>query len=444
MVYHTIFPIPFLYLETPLKPFPRHWKYKPYGSSATGLNNQVEKSDYDISLSPEIPIYKSEMTYETAIELQSKLLLTLLGQKDSPIDKLFKKFMVNYSGKGNMAAFENSFPLSLSNAKILRPKENHQVTLLSAAPNMKVINKIGNTSNYEIIISRNRFNIMNTEYLRLHADNNFHIFKFLIILKGIIKNTKLSDVHSLTSYAVNILGLQFLAQKGFLRHLSEFQKAEDAKVFNFPNMQNCPNKKLMEGLLKNDFMNISKIPTSEMNPVSVLRLTNWTEFIKHHSLSTDYNQIALMKSIKDVEDSKFTLTSPKATLDCYNHLRDTKFMIIWFFDWFHTLFDEQVKLKKSSKTKFNVQTDICNIIESRTGRIFNHYPEYSIYMHETYGFVPDIENQRSSASILTKSSLAVIDPFEISHNIIRSDFDKLYTPEKIQSVVYSIISCLTK
>lgn len=415
------------------RPFPKEWSFKAFGSSASGLNNQVENSDFDIALSPDVPIANSGLTFNEAIDKNAAMVLALMGRSRVTPSKLYKTWMGNYKRKNSLGPFDDSFPISLEGAKILAPKTNLQVTLMKGTTNMKLINKVDNSTNYEVVISRSNYNVINTEYLRLHAMESLQIFKFLLILKAIVKNTRLSNVHSFTSYAVNILGLQFLAQHGFLNFLSEFQ----------PDYKKLDDEAYINKMLQNGAM------TKNKKSRDLLKLNEWGQFVEYYTFDTRYDKQALIKSIKNADDEKFTLTSPKATLDGYNHLADTKFMIIWFFDWLHTLLDKEVErnriIREKGVSSSAVDPDFCNVIDSRTGSIFNNYDNYGRFMCETYGFVPDIHTQRSHQNILTNTLLAVIDPFEVTHNIIRKDFDrKSMRAEEFQSLVFEIITYLNE
>lgn len=242
------------------------WRFNSFGSTVTGLNNQVVKSDFDLSLAPDkVSENDSGMNFETVVKINHLVLNIVSNLRENDLQSgKFNLKKYDYKSPNiskNRSDIIDHFPIIIIDGVQLPSKPNLQVTMFSGLPHQKLFdieemmflreynfrhdlskktslpNHIKDTSkpiwqknskrqndeeelmqNYEIVINRAQYNVINSNYLRLYSENSLNLFKFLIVLKSIIKNTKtLNEMHSFTSYAINILAITFLQDAGFLR-----------------------------------------------------------------------------------------------------------------------------------------------------------------------------------------------------------------------------------
>ena len=476
------------------KSIPETWEFIPFGSVASGIVGDSNENDYDISFSPNIVENQSGSSF-TEVHRAHGLIFQCLVNQDSnkmrgllndyreimyhtmPINKwAYTRQQLDAFHESNRLKqeknkiplprpannqsthpkFQSKYPIDLTSAKFIKPKPNLQVTMKYGYTNMNSkfndLQKLealfdevrdGNPANHnqtpttpgqhrknlEIVCSRSRYNVINTEYLRIHATENLYIFKFLLILKYILKNTQFGNLHGLTSYAGNMLGIFYLQTMGYLPSLKELNlNSESISVLE--NTDSSPKSEIINQLLE------SKELVYDHSNSEILSLENWNLFPSIVNFETNYDKKKLESHLRQLRDPKK-----------YPLVRDTKFLLVQFFQWFYTIFDEQAKAQsKTAKNRIkylrNIENEPVLILDCYSNQVFNRYNDFLDYYVKTNGFIPNISSQRLDRNVIRDSCLVVVDPFERTHNIIRSDFDKK-TAADFQSLISEILEVLT-
>lgn len=163
-----------------------------------------------------------------------------------------------------------------------------------------------------------------------------------------------------------------------------------------------------------------------------------SEIVKLIKFDTGYDAISLTSDIQSLDnpETKF----PQGVDTDFNLTGDTKYLLLWFFDWFFTLLSLESSSKSHNSTHASTRYPTL-IIDSRTNTKFYTYADYVDFTYETYKIVPDLSHMRTERNILERTSLAVIDPFDISHNIIRKNFDRI-SRDDLKSLIFEVMTIL--
>jgi len=104
-------------------------------------------------------------------------------------------------------------------------------------------------------------------------------------------------------------------------------------------------------------------------------------------------------------------------------LKDTHFLVLSFFSWFSSIFDEKIN-DPSSKI----------ILDARTNTTFTSFEDYTDFILNTYGEgFPTLPYKNTVISLY--------DPFEINKNIIGNEFEKL-NAENVKKHIEEILDLL--
>merc|ERR1712168_148008 len=203
-----------------------------------------------------------------------------------------------------------NFPIKIKNLQMQSPKRDFQVSVLKGAlnnsgmSNQQIKDKndlFKNDEEYEIVTKLQPYNAINSEYLSIIVKNNFHIYKFLLVLKILFKNTDFSVTHGLTSYANNIIALSFLQESGYLPTLASLQstktngkykiiKALDGKI---PSHE--PNE--INSLFCNDAVKLMQKPfSSDLYQMPTLK--DLDKFNEKFQFDTNYDKVELIRILK--------------------------------------------------------------------------------------------------------------------------------------------------
>jgi len=246
---------------------------------------------------------------------------------------------------------------------------------------------------FELVITKTPYQINNSRYLSAITSLHPTIHAYLMLIKSILSLTGLKGANKITSYGGSILAIFYLNHMNYLTPLSD--ASDDSQKFD-----------------------LNAFPEEALD-----QMIQWGEYSRLSR--SDGSKIPVIHSDDNIRNYwHFNHKFDESLIKASENLPDAPTLVRGFFKWFFDI----------------LQEDNQYILMTRNAKMFSSYEEYFDFSADKYGFVPDIHMYGSSQSRMRGSILTAIDPFELTHNVLRSQFQS----EQYRSSFLMVLSKLNE